>query len=80
MKFKNGDKVIVGKFPDKERGVNWNVHMEDYIGKIGTIKNSISNQHCDAWAVIFENTKCWWYPETALISLREEKLKRILDV
>lgn len=81
MKFKIGENVIVGKFPNETDGVHWNHDMENFIGKLGTIifyNERTPKAYNKKYYVIKFDTTTWCYPESALTSLRENKLKRII--
>lgn len=85
-KFKDGEKVIAGIFHNGESGLYWNPKMENLIGKCGTVETYIDDICVVRFKDIYEQSSIdgsvcdsvWWYPETALKKLREEKLKRLL--
>lgn len=70
MKYKKGDRVRIVSEPPE--GFNWNDEMDEYLGKVMTIKNIISGLiFCGCYEMV-EGKADWFWDDSMIVGLASE--------
>jgi hypothetical protein len=80
-KFKSGDKVILGKHKDLGNGPNWSENMNQFLGKIATLKEinkSYNDPELTHWRVDVDGGRFIWREINMTLVLMNEK--QVCDV